>query len=308
MARPCTVCVHAKRAEIDQRLAFQVVNVKQLAAEMGLGRDAVRSHRAKHLPAFLPAFQARADALTLDTLQAEAQRLYLVTLDALAQAERGVLVEIDDSGKAHYRVSSTAVARLIREARTSLGLLASLAVDGEAPVEVRANGALDERIAQALDRALAAVGSSNVVVDADVVEDEAVHLDDSAGEHASRALALDAAPRDLVRAAAPGPARSLLPLDADAPSGGSEVKGTHPEDGPTLASLRRGIAQAADGQLVDRGSFAEPAETWEDRKASIISQAAKRGVTISSAATREELKADGYDTVIVPPDPPRSAP
>lgn len=169
MPRPCTVCAHLKRAEIDQRLAFQVVNMSQLSREYGVGKDAIRGHRAKHLPAFLPAFQARADALTLDTLSAEAQRLYLVSLDALAAAERGVLIEVGEDGTEYRKVSSTSIARLLREARTTLGMLASLAADGAGPEETAkvANTELDSRIAAALDRV-----ASREIVDAELVEDE----------------------------------------------------------------------------------------------------------------------------------------
>jgi hypothetical protein len=172
MGMPCTVCAHPARGIIDQRLAVQVVNVKQLAAEYGLGRDAVARHRSKHLPLFLPAFQAQADALTLGQLGAEAQRLYLLSLDALAQAEAGVLVALDDHGAEVRKVSSTAVARLLREARASLGMLAKLAADGQAPVEAAAkhDEALDARIAAVLERAVSRTQTALDVEAADVVE------------------------------------------------------------------------------------------------------------------------------------------
>jgi hypothetical protein len=153
MPQPCSVCSHVERAEIDRRLAFQVVNVASLAREYGLGKDAVHRHRSRHLPAFLPAFQASEDALTLGTLQAEARRLYVVTLDALAAAQAGVLAHVDADGTQHRVLSMSAIARMIREARAGLDQLARLAADGADPNERPtgvSNGALDASIQAAL--------------------------------------------------------------------------------------------------------------------------------------------------------------
>jgi hypothetical protein len=137
MSRVCTVCAHLERAEMDRRLSFQVCNVAALAREFGLKDDAVHAHRRNHLPAFLPALQAQADALTLSQVQAEAQRLYMITLDALARAEAGTLRMIKrtdpDTGQevevATNVVSHTSVARFIREARAGLDQLTRLAAD-----------------------------------------------------------------------------------------------------------------------------------------------------------------------------------
>src|SRR5438132_13901144 len=116
MPRICTVCAHLKRAEIDERLALQVVNVAQVARDYGLDRKSVARHRDQHLPQFLRAFAGGAAVLDLSTIRAEAQRLYLTTLDALARAEQGVLAHVDEPDKARPRVSNTAIARYIREA------------------------------------------------------------------------------------------------------------------------------------------------------------------------------------------------
>src|SRR5882672_6319918 len=126
MPRPCVICSRMDRAAIDERLSFQVVNVADVARSFEVSVHALRRHREQHLPNFLPAFRARADALTLGTLAAEAQRLYSLTLDALARAEAGVLVDVDADGKPVREVSHTAIARYIREARQGLGMLAKL--------------------------------------------------------------------------------------------------------------------------------------------------------------------------------------
>jgi hypothetical protein len=135
MSRPCTVCTHVRRAEIDWRLAFAVINLTKIAREYGVSRDALRSHREHHLPACLAAFQASADALTLNERQAEAGQLYMNALVALAHAERGALVAVANDGQPAPTVSMTAIASKIREARASLDQLARLASDATAHAE-----------------------------------------------------------------------------------------------------------------------------------------------------------------------------
>jgi len=191
MPRRCTVCAHEERAEIDRRLSFQVCNVAALAREFGLKDDALHAHRRNHLPAFLPALQARADALTLSQLQAEAMRLYNVTLDALAGAEAGTLRRInrtdpetgEEVAATTKVVSHAAVAHMIREARAGLDQLARLAADRpdepSGPSNV-GSSEWNDRISEALQRAIArtsvkALGEPHeldAVADAELVEDD----------------------------------------------------------------------------------------------------------------------------------------
>lgn len=186
--KPCSVCVRDDRGVIDQRLSFQVVNVAALARELGLSRDALVRHRASHLPAFLPAFRASADALTLGQLQAEAARLYSVGLDALARAEAALLQDVA-SGKSKGQARSlSSVARFVRESRQNLGLLAKLSSDAagsdERPAGV-SNGVLDAGIAQALERVMArstTSGRKNEVGDGDDVPTHA-ELVETTGEN-----------------------------------------------------------------------------------------------------------------------------
>lgn len=48
MPRPCTVCVHPERREIDLRLGAGVPNA-EIAQRHRLSRDAVKRHKANHL-------------------------------------------------------------------------------------------------------------------------------------------------------------------------------------------------------------------------------------------------------------------
>lgn len=178
MPKPCSVCAHIRRAEIDGKLAQQVVNLSAIGRDYGLKRDALRAHRAKHIPSFLPMLIGRAAVPDVDQLQAEAERLYAVSLDALARAEAGVLVQIDDDGTEVRKVSSTAIARAIREARGSLDLLVKLSTAGASAANgagQAGDAALGARIEQALSkvmqRAALPTGEADDVIDVEVVAD-----------------------------------------------------------------------------------------------------------------------------------------
>ena len=156
MPNPCSVCSHPNRADIDRRLAQQVVNVSALSREFGLNRNAVTAHRTHHLPDFLVALTAQAELPGDQVLNAELQRLYLTTLDALARAEAGTLVLVGKvEGELRYERmwSPTAVARLLSEARKGLGMISALAAQREqiAPPD-HENRKLDAAIEHALAR------------------------------------------------------------------------------------------------------------------------------------------------------------
>lgn len=152
MPQPCRVCAHIARAEIDRRLAVQVVNVSSVARDYGLSAKAVSRHRARHLPDFLVGLTARAQLPDIEQLGAEAQRLYLTTLDALARAEAGVLADTGVGRLKRPAVSHTAVAAYLREARQGLELLARLADNAEPRSEVSPiSEGLESRITAALD-------------------------------------------------------------------------------------------------------------------------------------------------------------
>src|SRR5262245_975105 len=49
MPRHCSVCSSPRRAAIDSSIVAGLSN-RAIARQFGIGRDAVRNHRAKHLP------------------------------------------------------------------------------------------------------------------------------------------------------------------------------------------------------------------------------------------------------------------
>jgi hypothetical protein len=236
MPKPCAVCAHIKRAEIDERLARQVVNIAALAREFDVGRRSVERHRDRHLPDFLRAFAGRAQPLDYTAIQAEAERLYLVTLDALGKAESGVLVRIDADGTQHYKQSLSTIARLVKEARSGLDQLAKLAAvgaDGNAARTPTTNDALDARIAEALlrvERRQLGAGDGDVV-DVEVIE-----------EGASRSEPSDVAARTGVRPPTPGPGAGSG--GGGFAYGGGSISSDTPENAPEPTSPERLEAMA----------------------------------------------------------------
>jgi hypothetical protein len=159
MPAPCQVCSHRDRAEVDLRLLAPRVNQSQLAREYGLKRDALRRHLREHLSRERKLiYSATADLPSLGELHGEYLRLYSAALDNLARAESGVLIDLDDKGNEHRRVSPSSISRAIREARTTVDRIVSLAADaGERdsrPVGV-VDGELSARIGEQLKRVIA---------------------------------------------------------------------------------------------------------------------------------------------------------
>ena len=181
----CQVCAHPLRTVIDQRLAAQVVNISALADEYGVPRRSMSNHRDNHLSEFLRVLVSRAQLFDLETLNAEATRLYMTTMDALAKAERGVLISSRDKDgmvTERYAVSQTAVARFIREARQGITLLAKLSADrvkdsDNAPT-TKSDNALTARMEAALSRVLerGALGDGHTITDANIID-----MDDDVG-------------------------------------------------------------------------------------------------------------------------------
>ena len=56
--RPCTVCKHPKRREIDQLLAQQSVSMRDIASQFNLGRNSVGHHAQTHIAPLVTAAQA----------------------------------------------------------------------------------------------------------------------------------------------------------------------------------------------------------------------------------------------------------
>jgi hypothetical protein len=169
------VCLHARRSEIDWRLAHRVINLTEIADAFGLSRYALQSHRQHHLPACLAVFQRWVDTGRLDEQRRHVRDLYIHALNALAHAEQGALVALtgDDSGAPP--VSMTEIARKIRDARAALDQLTRLATSAGDPDEgpARLDGELNGSVRAQLE---------SVVVPApefDPPDDDVVEADDS---------------------------------------------------------------------------------------------------------------------------------
>ena len=130
MPRPCTVCLHPDRAEVDRRLASGRENVAALARTLGVGRKALERHRDRHVPAPLANIRAHVDAEGASPLLGELERLYHLTLAALASAEGAALSHIDPD-RVGPVASHAAIAASVNEARRLVGDIAEL-FDGAA--------------------------------------------------------------------------------------------------------------------------------------------------------------------------------
>lgn len=196
MPTPCKVCAHPERGAIDEMLAQQEVNVSGVARRYGVPVASAANHRRQHLPDFLVAFTGEADAPSTRALHGEAQRLYLVTLDALAKAQAGVLTWTDKDGKQSALVSPRAITALLGEARKTLGMISALATAdakrGDEQHEVAVKPELERAIGEALARVMErgqqrALTTTQPIVDAVVVDDvdDAVDVVDGNGGVAS---------------------------------------------------------------------------------------------------------------------------
>ncbi len=291
MPTPCSVCAHLERASIDERLSLQVVNVAAVARSYGLGKDAMRTHRLRHLPQFLPAFKASAAALTLGSLQAEAQRLYEVTLDALARAEAGVLTDVDRDGKPVREVSMGAIARFIKEARQGLGLLAKLSADAgiesERPAGI-ADGELSARISAALLGTMErARGGPTHINDAREIDTLiALPIDGNAVECIDPGRALAGPPATTTpgstSAGKPDPSPPQVPQSSGTPPGLAEDK-------PDILAYLRGKSVEEIAEWLTNEGFARAHE--RTRKVAMMRHPEWPG---SPAASGEERRAEGY--------------
>jgi hypothetical protein len=49
MAERCTICLHSQRRDIDQLLAGGAASLRAVGRQFGVGRDALRRHRERHV-------------------------------------------------------------------------------------------------------------------------------------------------------------------------------------------------------------------------------------------------------------------
>lgn len=118
MGRPCSVCTHPKRLEIDRALVAGEP-LRAIARRFGVSKDALRRHR-EHLPTYLARATEAREAAQAGDLLAQIQDLRDRALRILDKAE----------SSRDLRVSLQA----IREARQCVELLAKLAGElSEAP-------------------------------------------------------------------------------------------------------------------------------------------------------------------------------
>lgn len=113
-----------------------VCNVAALAREYNLHKDALHAHRKNHSPARSETAPEHEGPVTWAELEAAIERLYADALDHISLAEAGMecVVTTDPVTGVTRREHPTdasilRVARAIREARLTLGLLANLVLD-----------------------------------------------------------------------------------------------------------------------------------------------------------------------------------
>ena len=112
MSKPCSICRHEKRAEIDKALVARET-FRGIAAKYGVSKSSLMRHHDDHLPSSLLKAQAAREAADADALLAQVVELRDKALNVLKEAETSK----------DWRVALAA----IREARGSVELLARLA-------------------------------------------------------------------------------------------------------------------------------------------------------------------------------------
>jgi transposase len=155
MAQRCTVCDHAERQTVDERLASGMSN-RAVASQFGLGKDAVRRHRDAHLSPSLI-------AVTAEVQRREANaRTTLERVESLT--DRLEEIATTATGRAFLDVA--------RELRGALELLArmrgELKPDGpQVAINLLASPDL-HRLVAAIDRALAGHPEARAAVAAEL--------------------------------------------------------------------------------------------------------------------------------------------
>ncbi len=148
MARPCTVCRHPQRAEIDQALVAGA-SFRDVAGRFGTSKSALERHRREHLStAIARAYeeQAAAEAThgeALDALVCEqaarADRLFAEAERIMRAARRR-----KDPDTALAAIRAAAIA--LREGTRNQALRATLANAGEAKAREERLIALEEEL------------------------------------------------------------------------------------------------------------------------------------------------------------------
>jgi hypothetical protein len=111
MPRSCTICEHPEREAIDRALVGDSSNLS-LSSVFAVSEQALRRHKANHLPAKLVMAQAAEEVAQADDLLAQVRDLQAKAL--------GILNKAEEAGELRTALSA------IREARGNLELLAKL--------------------------------------------------------------------------------------------------------------------------------------------------------------------------------------
>lgn len=88
MTRVCTVCTHRERAAIDVALASESASNRRIAAQYGVSEQAIRRHRAEHLPVHLVHAAEAEDVRTAIDVVMELREVNLAVRTVLTQAQR----------------------------------------------------------------------------------------------------------------------------------------------------------------------------------------------------------------------------
>lgn len=111
MPRPCSICTHLRRDQIDSDIV-RGEPFRRIATQRGVTEQAVRRHAATHLPAALVKAQDAGELVRASTLLDELRGLHARVLAILTTAE----------SEGDLRAATGA----IREARSTIELLAKL--------------------------------------------------------------------------------------------------------------------------------------------------------------------------------------
>jgi hypothetical protein len=111
--QPCTICTHPERAAIDQALVGDAVN-RRLAQQYDLTEQAIRRHKAEHLPDALVQAGAAQEVARADVLISQ--------VEGLRNKAVAILLKAEKAGELRTALMA------IREAREILALL--LEVEG----------------------------------------------------------------------------------------------------------------------------------------------------------------------------------
>lgn len=116
MPRLCSLCSHPERQEIDQLLVAGT-GMRRIAARFGVSEQAVRRHKAEHLPVRLMKAQAAAEVANADSLLKEAGALGAKAISLLLQAEHAGDLRTALAGVRESRGCLELLARLLGELR-----------------------------------------------------------------------------------------------------------------------------------------------------------------------------------------------